>query len=920
MKYLAVMLAMLMATSASCLANDIVPPVGFADLYERQEMVAKFYIGDSDFIEASIEGTFDSVFLAASEKDKLTEFMKLHFVDEASAERFSEELVNGMTSSEKCVGSTDSCQFISSRFDIVYSQDDQFVRLFISPELMSTQNGQKQYISDKVGRSALISSSDVYASLDRSANSSLTWNNLSTLHMMGGQFFSDFSSSTTGDNKLEYNEFSYTYAIPKSKVQLGYFGEDALYAFNSTLLLADDSRYNQLALKIGSSNELERDNKENSKRLYFSSPSAGRVQVLKGDKIILSENAVAGQNFISFYRLPKGNYDAIIRVYVGDKVILEEHRKIYNNNDYNLAVGEMDYQFTLGKFMGGDSRDTSDEMIHQFSDEFDEPVFLRSDLAYKLSEGTTLAAGLLNSRNSWYAKAALKFDFNENFSTHALYGQFDNSSNYSQAGVRLYNISVDWSQYNDRGDNTLDELDNYLFGFGSNNDISASYYQPIGTGNAYVTYTKGKGILVTDYIFNEDNGLASNYESYSAGYTFHWLADSTIDINVGYNKNETFESDYTFGLNVSIPITTKASISMNAYTGRSGGSSFRTAYTRDELMSSKNASLSGEVGVSYDGYQSTNMATDLSVNGSYNNELLTSNAYAYVDSRGEAGLNGGLHTTQVVTSNNIFSTADRADSYLLVKNTSLDSSLSEKSDRLFSSVVKVKRNGDPEADVILDHDVKLYPLTKYKEYQVSLDMESSDYYNNGESSTIASSYPGTLVNLDVDLHEVRSYISIFNDLEGRAIDTVTCKGVGCVSVEELSDGVFKFKVRMGMPYELQANNQRCLIPNLNMVGNHNLGENFCMPQFDIDDEGYQIAKGSDKNFYYVGEYDDKGLMKKLIAGLQDEPFEFITKTVGNREFLFLKLDGFLTAEQGSKLDAMKAYAIEAKPGSTYVLN
>lgn len=125
-----------------------------------------------------------------------------------------------------------------------------------------------------------------------------------------------------------------------------------------------------------------------------------------------------------------------------------------------------------------------------------------------------------------------------------------------------------------------------------------------------------------------------------------------------------------------------------------------------------------------------------------------------------------------------------------------------------------------------------------------------------------------------------------------ATDTVTCRGIGCVSVEELSDGVFKFKVRTGMPYELQANNQRCLIPNLNGIENRNLGENFCMPQFDIDDDGYQIAKGADgtgKNLYYVGEFDDTTMMKKLIDSTKDEPFEFINKTVGKREFLFIKL-------------------------------
>jgi hypothetical protein len=904
-------------------ASDITPPVGFEDLYERQSMITKFYINDSDFIELVTEGTFDEVFLDADEQEKLIDFLKMHFVDEKNANEFAKNLVGGMQSSDKCIGNVESCQFVSQQFDIVYSQDDRFVRMFFAPDLMNSQNGQKQYISSKVGRSALISSSDLYATVDSEANSSLTWNNFSTLHVLGGQFTSDISTATTGEDKFDYNELSYTYAMPATNIQLGYFNDTKPYSFNSTDILADDSNYSEIAFRIGSSSDLEKVNKENSKRLYFSSPAAGRVQIIKDNKIVLSENAQSGQNFIPYYKLPKGNYDAIIRVYNGDQIAFEEHRKIFNSDKHNLAVGDMDYQFSLGKFMELNNESFSDNAINSLSREFDEQMFARSEISYKAIDDLTLAAGVLNTKNSWYAKTAVNFDFNEQISSRLLYGRFSNQSDYRQVGVTLFNASVDWSRYNDRGDNTVDELDDYLFGFGSYTDLSVSYYQQIGVGNAYVSYSKGRDVSTEDYIFSSDEGLLKSYENYNAGYTFPWLYDSMIDVNLGYNKNEDVDSDYTVGINISVPLSINDSVTVSSYTDRPGKTSFRTAYGRDDLLSSKNGALSGEVGVGYDGYQDQTMSADLSMSGTYSNDALSSSAYAHVDSRGEMGLNGSLHTTQVVTTDNIYSTPTRADSYLVVSNQSQDSSLTEQRDDIFNSTVKVKRNGDPERDFTIDDDVKLYPLKRYKEYQVTLDVDSSDYYNNGSNGAIASSYPGTIVDLNVDLHEVRSYISIFNDLDGRAIDTVTCRGIGCVSVEELSDGVFKFKVRMGMPYELQANNQRCLIPNLNSIENRNLGENFCMPQFDIDDDGYQIAKGAhgtDKNLYYVGEFDDTTMMRKLIDSTKDEPFEFINKTVGKREFLFIKLDGFLTAEQGSKLDAMKAYAVESRTTETYVSN
>ena len=72
-------------------ASDIKPPAGFEDLYERQSMITKFYMNDSDFIELVTEGTFDEIFLDADEQEKLIDFLKMHFVDENNANEFAKK-------------------------------------------------------------------------------------------------------------------------------------------------------------------------------------------------------------------------------------------------------------------------------------------------------------------------------------------------------------------------------------------------------------------------------------------------------------------------------------------------------------------------------------------------------------------------------------------------------------------------------------------------------------------------------------------------------------------------------------------------------------------------------------------------------------------------------------------------------------
>ena len=212
--------------------------------------------------------------------------------------------------------------------------------------------------------------------------------------------------------------------------------------------------------------------------------------------------------------------------------------------------------------------------------------------------------------------------------------------------------------------------------------------------------------------------------------------------------------------------------------------------------------------------------------------------------------------------------------------------------------------------MVVDENELVFPLDNYKEYLVRLDESASDYHNLGESESKASSYRGTIINLDIDMREVKSYISIFNDIEGNPISSMTCKGRGCVGVEELAEGVFKFRISAGLPFQLQANAQRCLIPSPETFSSQNLGKNFCMPTFE-EEGNLRIARGEGgEYYYYVGEFNDESLIENYEESIEGQSLTFIKQQVGERIFLFVESVELLAMNQQESIESLSQYALE----------
>ncbi|MHA7231898.1 CS1-pili formation C-terminal domain-containing protein [Vibrio campbellii] len=159
---------------------------------------------------------------------------------------------------------------------------------------------------------------------------------------------------------------------------------------------------------------------------------------------------------------------------------------------------------------------------------------------------------------------------------------------------------------------------------------------------------------------------------------------------------------------------------------------------------------------------------------------------------------------------------------------------------------------------------------------------------------------------------------MFSDVKGNPIKNVSCRGAGCLSVEELSSGVFKFRVSEGVPFELLSNNKRCVIPNPSEFEEFNLGYNFCMPQFNLY-EGLQMVRTKEGVYlYYVGEFLDESIVAQYEERFNENSITLIKKHVGESVFIFASSTDKLANKVRKNIEELSTYAIEETNNEPYV--
>ncbi len=927
--------------------NLFAAPSGFEALTALTPSDITLTVNDDNALSLPGEMGVQSVRFDATVQEKLHAFFLEQYLKPEVAERLSAQLVEGADTSILCKGRRDSCLIDESVVDapqVVIVSDLHKVRLLIPSALMAKQVQQARFIDDTISDNAIIMHHDFNAGSGSNVDAYGYYGGSIIAGVGGGFFRGDVNltsdrDNTRNDSYLYADEVTWNYLTDNWRTQVGYVSDRNDESWNATTLLDADEQVSSLRVSLGSTSELEFKNKTTAERLYFSVPSSGRLKVTRDDGTpVLERNVSAGQQYLSYEELPRGITTLVISVESGGQEVFRDVRKIYNTANATLAEGDFDVLFSAGLFQQQDVfPDWVEEEYAYNDDDWNNEGYLQAQVVGQINASWQVGASLLNTQDTHYAKLATQFQPVSWFSANLVAGQFGSGSRYSQASGSLGGLSWNWSQYRDDTEASTNEfaLEHYLYGLGSYDEWSLGWNQQLWEGNAYLYYSDYHQELDAS-AYHPDAWAEEQYQdngSFTLGYSWQGPWRSTIDSNVMKTSLEDMEGDqsdeWAFNLNVSIPLNASGMDYVNYNLASQHNDNSNSQYHRatygHRFDMEQGADLSMEVsGSGYTGDHqefADTMMGDMTLSGGYQNDQWRGSAMVYADTDSEYNGYADMQTTTVLSGGDWYQVRKRADSYLLVTNSGDQSPSLDKGGDKFLTTAQLKENNESGGRLVIDKTQVVQPLTSYKEYQVTVDDSSSDYHNRGERFVKGSSFPGSALRLNVDNREVRSYISVFSSIEGQPIEEVTCVGDGCVSVDMLTEGVFKFRVSKGLPFQLKTSlNQRCFIPSPHSTVHQNLGQNFCMPQFDNVD-GLQVTQGEDgQHYYYAGEFAALEQLASYSQALseQNPDVELVKKHIGKRTFLFVRSPQRLTQEGVGIVRALSAYALEEQSNPSYV--
>lgn len=893
-------------------------PDGFEDLFEEQQLTLKLVLSadknKSFNLMALVAG--DEIRIQTSQQAQVVEKLEVIFgIDEAVSQAIAESLVTGVQSSKECVGYRSECGLLPELYDFVYVPDSHSLIAHVNSLYLEEQREELEleFVRTETDHNSVIMSHG----LNLSGSYSDTTDHTSAYSYQHENYIG-FGKYGYIHNDLNYSDVngfssddsSYNYAQGNTRFSVGYKYQER--AWNSTQFLENNSKTSGYMLSVGSTRELVKKSTANSRRVYLNVPRAGRLEINDDrGRVLLSRNVNAGQDYFDYNELPVGTYTATIRIFDGSEEFYNEDRLIVNTASSGLASGQVDYHITAG-FLSRELTNTGlDESFDNNSisfayDNYESPIFTNGKLNYQVTDFLALGGGVFVTSTDNYNYVGGNLLLGEVSRLSAVTGLFDDGSSFYNVDFGLYDLSLSYTNFESEGGNLSDvSLSRLLFGNSSYMSLSMNYSRYLSRNvSSYIS-----GILTRNQYKDLTNGYTNDSESWSARSGVQ-ISSLPLDSKLSLELSASESSDINYGVMASVTIPLGLSNNyMHSTQARFDERGNSTLSHRDTVSSSivnrDNLNVSSSAGLYYQDSEEDSNNADLSISANYKNKHMDTNSYVYVNSNSSANISAYIGTSNIITSEGIEFTSEKSSSYFIANNDTGNLS----SDGKFLAVVNSERNGKQGNTYVSEDALNVYPLKEYKEYEFELDTEASDFYNNGESYISATSYPGTIIRLDTSLSELKSFISTFSDINGSPIDGVECIGDGCVSTDRLVEGVYQFKVKNKLPYKIISKTNQCVIPELSSVNNLNLGNNFCMPTFEENVEGYQIALVDGIYYYYLGQYKDSNVVLNYQNKLSESGVEIINKRLGEYSYIFAKSTDLLTTANKVFISELINYAV-----------
>lgn len=894
-------------------------PKGFEDLVKPKKQNLKIVLAADNTLD--MKGKFlitgdRVVYIGKPEilEKKLIE--KLDIVAEES-KRITKKLVEGVDSSIHCVGFRSQCPLSPEHTDYVYVPDKQSLILHINPKWMKSffSKTPNNYISDHLDESALIMNHELsYSQLKASQDEDESDYNYSYYNnsYLGLSKFNFLHSSVNynSSNGVSADDISFNHLQKNTRFRIGYI--DKNISWNNTSFLDSDTPMSGYIASFGSTNELRRSSEISKQRIYFNSPRSGRLEVKNSQgRVLVSRNVKAGQQYLSYDELPKGSYSIIINVFDGESSVFTDNRVIINNDPKDGSVGDIDYTFSTG-YLSLDLTNTKEHDIDNGQeknyDEYESPIFSDVKVSSQMTERLNLGLGVMSTSDDYYVYGGFNYWLFDSGNLSTVGGIFNDNSAFYNVNLSLASFSASWRHF-DSGDfaNDVDDINlSQLLSSGGNFDsLYSSYYYTLTNNSSIYLSGSLNHNTISDGVFDDEN----RSWSVNTGYTVSGLfANSQLTLELGVLGDDDVDNDYTTKINIVLPLGSDHTYIHDTFINKKGTGNTEISH-RDTLSSTwlhnEDISLSTDVGTYYSFDNSVENETDLSASVAANNDYLSGSAYFYMDSQGARSDNIFLKSTSITTNEHTVLTDKSSDSYLFIENKSGDLDKEGK----FLSVVQGRKDNKIDSTIPISKGQSLEPIGSYSEYEFVVDDDAADFQNSGDSGKKATSSPGTVIHLQTQLGELKTFISTFVDIQDKNVESVECVGDGCVSTEEITSGVYQFKVKTNLPYMIVSHKNQCVIPDIKESASGNLGQNFCMPTFEDTLEGYEFAKfNSDEYYYYIGKFSALTKVNDYKDKLANSKIKFVEKNIGKFTYVFVKTDRMLIAENLDNILQLMSYA------------
>ncbi len=855
-------------------------PSGFEDSFKLKETSVRFRNLDGSFSDPMLVLSSYNTLKVNPNNKKLIAQIKLYLndnnIDQSYHQEFINRLVAGVDDQSLCSGKLDTCVLYPETFDIVQNYNDHQVYVFVSPSVLEyTNNSQdKRYHAAQSKENGLINAFDLYLSAYDNRDSVISLNDKAVLGLPYGYFKTDVNL-TNGESDSELYEAAYHLDVGASTWKVGHFEYDP--EINSTDYLNNTSRMSQNSITFASSENLLVGGKNSDKVLSFYVPGSGSVKVLRDDRIIYQANVAEGQQSISYNDLPSGRYEATVEVSSGGLVVNSQVFQVYNSTNDTLASGSFDYTLSGGFFA---------ESYYDYEDtdvkDIDNDAYVKGLLNYQATPGLQLGGGVLATEEGAMFTVGGTYNLlNTGLMLEGVHNRFDNASHSN------FNLALPWFRvsYEELDNDKGDSVATHMYGFSDYSRWSVnSSYSLSGGRSLYAIYTRSdERVLVNKWGGYGNYDLNSNLVS--IGYSTPAILKSRLSINVDYSDAD---DDTSINLLWSVPLSDSVEAITSVTTDPDRLSQLRTSLRKNDLIESDDVRTSMEVANTYnrdmnDMYQEAT----LSANGS--NAYARGNALVYTSTQDSTiGINAGLSSTQIVTSDGVRLTKDKAEAFAVIDVEDIRASEESDNQGEEKGYLTLARDGKTNSKSIVYDNERIVPLRNYHQYDVNFDAQSVDLYNSGESTKTDYTHPGTVFNLQPKVSRVVSFVSAFNDISDQPIDRVTCVGDGCIEVNEMADSVYRVTVLEGLNFELYSDKGQCLLPyEFSSTSQLNFGQNYCLPiadnnqvqQIDVDNEILSAI--------FLGAFEESDQLSSSVEKLKLLGYQVVQKEIGNYKAVYI---------------------------------